>query len=125
MNSDPLMQLTQLKWYLRSVANALLDQGVHADGMSREAAMRLMVHDAFEEQSEADAKWVRIELTSAQLSTYFVGLQEHVALRDEAIRRWGRSFSLERYHDAVLSYGSPPVKYVRALLFDLPIPTDW
>jgi uncharacterized protein (DUF885 family) len=124
MNADPLMQLTQLKWYLRSVTNALLDQGVHADGMSREAAMHLMVHDAFEEQSEADAKWVRVELTSAQLSTYFVGLQEHLALRDEAIRRWGRSFSLKRYHDAVLSYGSPPVKYVRALMFDLPIPNN-
>jgi uncharacterized protein (DUF885 family) len=122
MNSDPLMQLVQLKWYLRSVANALLDQGVHVDHMSREAAMRLMVHDTFQEQSEADAKWVRVELSSAQLPTYFVGVQEHLALRDEALRRWGGSFTLKRYHDAVLSYGSPPVKYVRALLFDLPIP---
>ncbi len=124
MNADPLMQLTQLKWYLRSVANALLDQGVHADGMSRETAMHLLVHDAFEEQTEADAKWVRVELTSVQLSTYFVGFEEHLALRDEAIRRSGRAFSLEHYHDAVLSYGSPPVKYVRALMFDLPIPTS-
>jgi uncharacterized protein (DUF885 family) len=124
MNSDPLMQLVQLKWYLRSVANALLDQAVHVDGMSRESAMHLMVHDTFQEQSEADAKWVRVELSSAQLPTYFVGVQEHLALRAEAQQRWGSSFMLKRYHDAVLSYGSPPVKYVRALLFDLPIPED-
>jgi uncharacterized protein (DUF885 family) len=124
MNSDPLMQLVQLKWYLRSVANALLDQAVHVDHMSREAAMRLMVHDTFQEQSEADTKWVRVELSSAQLPTYFVGSEEHLALRDEAVHRWGNSFTLKRYHDAVLAYGSPPVKYVRALLFDLPIPTD-
>lgn len=124
MHGDPLMQLIQLKWYLRSIANAILDQAVHVDGMSREAAMRLMVHDTFQEQSEADAKWVRVELTSAQLATYFVGVQEHLDLRAEAEKRWGRSFTLKRYHDAVLSYGSPPVKYVRALLFDLPIPQD-
>jgi uncharacterized protein (DUF885 family) len=124
MQGDPLMQLIQLKWYLRSIANAILDQAVHVDGMSHEAAMRLMVHDTFQEQSEAEAKWVRVELTSAQLPTYFVGLEEHLALRDEALQRWGKSFTLERYDDTVLSYGSPPVKYVRALMFDLPIPTD-
>jgi len=124
MGSDPLMQLVQLKWYLRSIANALLDQAVHVDGMSHDAAMRLLVHDAFQETSEAEAKWVRVELSAAQLPTYFVGVQEHLALREEALRRWGRSFTLERYDDAVLSYGSPPVKYVRALMFDLPIPQD-
>ena len=28
----------------------------------------------------------------------------------------------KKYHDAVLSHGSPPVKHVRALMMDLPIP---
>lgn len=121
MNGDPLMHLVQLKWYLRTVANALLDQGVHVDGMSREAAMRLMTHDTFQEEREASAKWVRAQLSSAQLPTYFVGVQEHLALREEARRRWGRQFTLKRYHDAVLSFGSPPVRHVRALMFDLPI----
>ncbi len=32
---DPLMKLVQLKWYLRSIVNALLDQAVHVDGISR------------------------------------------------------------------------------------------
>jgi uncharacterized protein (DUF885 family) len=123
MGGDPLMQLVELKWYLRSIANAILDQAVHVDGMSHEAAMRLLVHDTFQETSEAEAKWVRVELSAAQLPTYFVGAEEHLALREEALRRWGKSFTLERYDDAVLSYGSPPVKYVRALLFGLPIPT--
>jgi len=124
MNGDPLMQLVQLKWYLRTIANAILDQAVHVDGMTREAALHLMVHDTFQEESEADAKWVRVELTSAQLPTYFVGVQEHLALRAEAEQRWGKAFTLKRYDDAVLAYGSPPIKYVRALLFDLPIPTN-
>lgn len=121
LNHDPLMHLIQLKWYLRSVANALLDQGVHVDGMSREDAMRLMTHDTFQQEREAAGKWVRAQLTAAQLPTYFVGVQEHLALREEARKAWGKDFTLKRYHDAVLAYGSPPVRYVRELMLDLPI----
>jgi uncharacterized protein (DUF885 family) len=118
---DPLMHLIQLKWYLRSIGNAILDQGVHVDGMSRENAMHLMTHDTFQEEREAAAKWVRAQLTAAQLPTYFVGVQEHLALREEARKKWGKTFTLKRYHDTVLSFGSPPVRYVRELALDLPI----
>ena len=119
--ADPLMKLIQLKWYLRTVANALLDQAVHVDGISREEAMKLMMHDTFQEEREAAGKWVRAELTSTQLPTYFVGVQEHLALREEARKRWGKTFTLKRYHDTALSFGSPPARYVRELMFDLPI----
>jgi len=124
MNGDPLMRLVQLKWYLRSIANAILDPAVHVDGMTRDAALQLMTHDTFQEQSEAAAKWVRLQLTSAQLSSYFVGVQEHLALREEARRRWGKDFALKRYHDTVLSFGSAPVRYVRELMFNLPITAE-
>jgi uncharacterized protein (DUF885 family) len=121
LNHDPLMHLIQLKWDLRMVANAILDQAVHVDGMSREDAMHLMMHDTFQQEREAAGKWVRAQLTATQLPTYFVGAQEHRALREEAKRAWGREFTLKHYHDAVLAYGSPPVRYVRELMFELPI----
>jgi uncharacterized protein (DUF885 family) len=121
MNNDPFMRLIQLKWYLRSVGNAIVDQAVHVDGMTRDAAMQLMTRDTFQEEREAAAKWVRAQLTFAQLPTYFIGVQEHLALRQEAKTRWGEKFSLKKYNDTVLSYGSPPVRYLRALMFDLPI----
>ncbi len=121
LNHDPLMHLIQLKWYLRAIGNAILDQAVHVDGMSRDDAMRLMTHDTFQQEREAAAKWVRAELTAAQLPTYFVGVQEHLALREEAKKAWDKDFTLKRYHDSVLAYGSPPVRYVRELMLDLPI----
>jgi len=121
MDGDPLMKLIQLKWYIRSVANALLDQAVHVDGISREAAMKLLTEQAFQEEREASAKWTRAQLSSAQLPVYFVGAQEHFALRAEAEQRAGGAFNLREYHDKVLSYGSPPVRFVRELMFDLPV----
>jgi len=121
LDQDPLFQLIQRKWYLRSVANAILDQAIHVDGMTREQAMKLMTITTFQEEREAAGKWVRAQLTSAQLPTYFVGVQEHLAMRSAAESAWGADFNPKRYHDTVLSFGSPPARYVRELLLDQPI----
>ncbi|MEM9056515.1 MAG: DUF885 domain-containing protein [Pseudomonadota bacterium] len=122
LDGNPLMRLINLKWYLRTITNALLDQAVHVDGITRDEAMQLMVEGGFQEEREAAAKWVRAQLTSTQLSTYFVGFQEHDDLRREVEQLWGESFSLKRYHDTVLSYGSPPAQFVRAMMLDTPVP---
>jgi uncharacterized protein (DUF885 family) len=124
LDRSPLMRLINLKWYLRTITNAIIDQAIHVDGMSRDAAMRLMIEGGFQEEREAAGKWVRAQLSSTQLSTYFVGYQEHVDMRQAVERAWGDEFSLRRYHDQALSYGSPPVKFVRALMLDEEIPHD-
>ncbi len=122
LDRDPLMRLIQLKWYLRAVTNAIIDSAIHVDGMPREAALKLMIEGGFQEEREAAGKWVRAQLTSTQLSTYFVGFQEHVAMRKAAEQAWGETFTLRRYHDAALSFGSPLVKFIQALMLNSPIP---
>lgn len=122
LDEDPLMRLINLKWYLRTVVNAIIDQTIHVEDMTRDEAMALMIEGGFQEEREAAGKWTRAQLTSTQLSTYFVGYQEHIDLRHEAESRLGERFSLRAYHDEVLSYGSPSGKYVRALVLDEPIP---
>lgn len=119
---DPLYRLSQLKVQLRTITNAILDQAIHVDGMSREDAMALMTQTAFQEEREAAGKWRRAQLSSTQLSTYFVGFAEHMETRAEAERAGGASFNLKRYHDGVLSFGSPPMRYARALLLEETIP---
>lgn len=120
---DPLMKLVVLKWRLRCIGNAILDQAVHVDGMDRDEAMDMMIEDTFQEEREAAGKWTRAQLSSAQLSTYFVGYLEHAALRREMEATLGDKFDLKAYHDKLLSFGSPPTKYVRAMMLDLPIKT--
>jgi uncharacterized protein (DUF885 family) len=120
-DGDPLFKLVQRKFYLRTIANAILDQGVHVDGWSREQAMRLMTHDAFQQEREAAGKWVRAQLSSAQLPTYFVGVQEQFDTRKAVEAKLGDKFDLKAYHDKVLSYGAPPVRFVRELMLDEPI----
>ena len=121
LDNDPLYRLVHLKWDLRVIANAILDQAMHVDGMTREEAMQLMTVQTFQEEREAAGKWVRAELTSAQLPTYFVGWQEHMDLRKDVEKREGDKFDVKAYHDKVLSFGSPPVRYVREMMLEQPI----
>ncbi|MCC7635054.1 DUF885 domain-containing protein [Stenotrophomonas rhizophila] len=121
LDNDPLFHLVQLKFYLRTISNAILDQGVHVDNWTREQAMQLMTHDAFQQESEASGKWVRAQLTSAQLPTYFVGAQEHFDTRKAVQDKQGAKFNLKAYHDQMLSYGAPPVRFARQLMLDQPI----
>ncbi|PKV13714.1 DUF885 domain-containing protein [Xanthomonas prunicola] len=121
LENDPLFHLVQLKFYLRTIANAILDQGVHVDGWDRDKAMHLMTHDTFQQESEASGKWVRAQLSSAQLPTYFVGVQEHLDTRKAVQDKLGKDFNLKAYHDKMLSYGAPPVRFARELMLDQPI----
>src|SRR5216117_2078066 len=112
----PEVKMQQLKMRLRAIANAILDQSIHAGNMSEKEAMDLMMKETFQQEGEAVAKWKRARLTSAQLSTYFVGVTEHLALREQAKARDGAKFDLKKYNDTVISFGSPPVKYIREMM---------
>ncbi|MDQ2867153.1 MAG: DUF885 domain-containing protein [Verrucomicrobiota bacterium] len=109
----PQVKMEQLKMRLRVICNALIDQGIHVHGMTEQQAMDLMMKEGFQQEGEAVAKWKRARLSAAQLSTYFVGVTEHLDLRESAKKKEGTEFNLKKYNDAVISFGSPPVKYVR------------
>ncbi|MCC6231964.1 MAG: DUF885 domain-containing protein [Verrucomicrobiales bacterium] len=111
-DGDPALRLSQLKFYLRAVANAILDHRMHCRGMTDEEAMDLLVRRSFQSEGEARLKVVRAKQSSTQLSTYFVGRMAHYRLRQAVQRELGARFDLAAYHEAVLRPGAVPVKYL-------------
>ena len=110
---DPAaVRMQQLKMQLRMMINAILDARVHAYGMTEAEAMSLMTGRGFQEDGEAAGKWRRAQLTSAQLSTYYVGYTEVADLAAELL---GRGRSERAAHDSMLAHGSPPVRLLRTL----------
>jgi uncharacterized protein (DUF885 family) len=103
------VRLQQLKMQLRMTINAILDAEVHAGGMTERQALDLMTTRGFQEEGEAAGKWRRACLTSAQLSTYFVGFIE---LADAFGRLAGRLANF----DPVLAHGSPPPRLLEKLV---------
>ncbi|MCW2893864.1 MAG: hypothetical protein JWO75_3353 [Actinomycetia bacterium] len=111
---DPAaVRMQQLKMQLRMVINAILDARVHARGMTEADAMTLMTVRGFQEDGEASGKWRRAQLTSAQLSTYYVGYTEVADLAADLRRR---GLPERAAHDGMLAHGSPPARLLRELL---------
>ena len=114
----PEVRMQQLKMRLRMIINAIIDQKIHTDGMTEQAAKDLMMNEGFQEEGEAAGKWRRAQLSSTQLSTYYVGASEVADIRRayEAKNGKDKGAGLRRMHDQMLSFGTPAPKYVRELM---------
>jgi uncharacterized protein (DUF885 family) len=91
-DNAPEMRLMWYKWNLRSVCNTILDYSVHAGNMTKEQAVKMLTKEAFQQQAEADNKWKRVSVSSVQLTSYYTGFKEIVALRDEWKKKKGDKY---------------------------------
>jgi uncharacterized protein (DUF885 family) len=112
-NDEPEMRLMWYKWHLRSVCNTILDYNVHTQNMSKQDAIKLLTHEAFQQQAEADGKWKRVSVSSVQLDSYFTGYKEITDLRDAYKKKMGDKYKLKDFNEKFLSYGSAAVKYIK------------
>ncbi len=114
--ASPEMWLMYYKWNLRSTCNTILDYSVHTKDMSKDAAMHLLMDEAFQQKAEAEGKWRRVSVTQVQLCCYFTGYTEIYNLREEVKKKVGNKFSLKKFHEKFLSFGSAPVKYIKVMM---------
>lgn len=113
---DPrAVRMQQLKMQLRMIINAILDARVHGHGMTEAEAMALMTGRGYQEEGEAAGKWRRALLTSAQLSTYYVGYTE-VSDLVAGLRAASPGRSPRDVHDQLLAHGSPPARLLQGLV---------
>lgn len=115
-NNAPELWLMWCKWNLRSVSNTILDYGVHVQGMTRDQAMDLLVRQAFQTPQEASEKWIRAQLSSVQLTSYFSGYSDIMELRERRKQQLGDKFDLKAFHDQFLGYGNAPVRVIGQLM---------
>jgi len=137
--NEPALLLNHWKFYLRAITNALMDVAIHAEGMTEEQAMAMMVGGGFQEPDEARAKWLRARLTSTQLTTYYLGSLGMWETEEEARRRAAVAagaaadavplqriagglgetpgFNYRAHLESVISHGQPPIKWLRRALF--------
>ncbi|MGA2867465.1 MAG: DUF885 domain-containing protein [Verrucomicrobiota bacterium] len=113
---DLPLRLTQLKFYLRAVGNAILDHQMHCAAMTDDQALSFLTDQGYQSQGEARLKIIRAKQSSVQLSTYFVGRMAHYRLRQAIQRELGDKFQLGPFHEAVLAQGPVPVKYLPELV---------
>ena len=135
---DMALWLNHWKFYLRSIANTIIDVQVHTAGMTSEELVDFLVDGAFQERGEAISKDERARLSSTQLSTYFAGSLgmwdiEHELRRRAAVAAGASADAVpeprvvggyprtpgfdERAHlEAVISHGAPPFPILRRIM---------
>jgi hypothetical protein len=104
------------KFQLRTVCNTILDYSVHVLNMSEQDALKLLMQDAFQTETEARGKWRRVQLSSVQLTSYYAGFAEIYEFREQQKLLQGSAFNLKDFHNRFLSYGSVPVKVIKQLM---------
>jgi uncharacterized protein (DUF885 family) len=122
-SGGPEVKMQQLKMRLRLIINAMIDQKIHAAGMTEKEAIDMMMNEGFQEEGEAAGKWRRACLTSAQLSTYYVGNMEINALRKAYEAAHAGNTDPKAMHDLMLSFGSPAPRYIKAAMAAAPSST--
>lgn len=115
-DGDLSLRLHQLKFYIRAVLNAILDNKMHCANLTDDEALKMLLERGFQTEAEAVGKIARAKQSSTQLSTYFVGRTAFYRLRQDVQRKQGDKFDLGKFHEAVLSHGTLPVKYLPELV---------
>ncbi|MBA3694446.1 MAG: DUF885 domain-containing protein [Acidobacteria bacterium] len=110
------VEMQQLKMKLRVIINAIIDQKIHTAGMTEKEAIAFMMNEGFQEEGEAAGKWKRAQLSSTQLSTYYVGSVEVNDIRRAYEAKNKGKKDLQKMHDEMLSFGSPAAKYVKEMM---------
>ncbi|PWT72485.1 MAG: DUF885 domain-containing protein [Bacteroidetes bacterium] len=115
-NHSPEMQLIHDKWKLRELGNAIIDYRIHCLNESKENIESFLKNEAFQTPSQVEEKWHRATVSQVQLCSYYAGMSEIMALREDYKNEMGTRYSLKDFHERFLSYGSAPIKYIREMM---------
>ncbi|HET9449687.1 MAG TPA: DUF885 domain-containing protein, partial [Aggregicoccus sp.] len=111
------LRLNQLALYLQRLARYMVGLQLHTRGMTYEQAVSFFEKEAYMERVNAEREAKRGTSDPTYL-VYALGKRMLMDLREDAKKQWGKDFTLQRFHDQVVSYGYPPVPIVRRLMLE-------
>ncbi|MBK6514599.1 MAG: DUF885 domain-containing protein [Polyangiaceae bacterium] len=111
-SEDPERALGQLGDALLRNCRYVVSIGLHTQGMSLAEAERRFAKDCKQDAATARQQAFRGTFDPGYFA-YTLGKLQILELRAEAKRRLGASFDARRFHDALLSHGSPQVPLIR------------
>jgi hypothetical protein len=96
----------------RMAARAVVDVRLHQGRFSLEQAAEFYERNAGMSPAAAQGEAVKNSMFPGAAMMYLIGSDRIKELRAEMTRRWGSRFSLRRFHDTFLAYGSLPVALI-------------
>ncbi len=113
------LRLNQLALYLQRLARYVVGLSLHTRGMTYEQAVKFFEEEAYMTRTNAERE-ARRGTSDPTYLVYALGKKMIMELREEARAKWGAEFTLQRFHDQIVSYGYPPIPILRRLMFPEP-----
>jgi uncharacterized protein (DUF885 family) len=114
-DGDPRVRFAQLGLALQREARYLVGLREHTQGMTVDQGTKFFVDNAF--MPEIAARREALRGTQDPLYGYYtLGKLEILKLRDDYKKKLGGAYTLQKFHDAFLAHGNPPIAVVRKLL---------
>ena len=118
-DGEPRLRLAQISEALLRACRHIAAIKMHTQGMTVAEATRLFMEHAYMEELPARKEAERGTFDPGYLN-YCLGKLMVKKLRADYEREQGSGFSLQAFHDHLLSHGSPPVPLVRRLILASP-----
>lgn len=96
---------------------ALADMGVHYDGWSLLDTTTFFRGYGITDTKAIEEIYQLILSDPANYLKYYIGYVEFLELKKEAMTLWGKEFTQERFHKAVLDMGPAPFDLIRKYIF--------
>ena len=112
----PLERVAQQHTRVRIAARAVVDLAMHAAGLTVADAAELYVERAHMSAAAARVEAVRNSMFPGTAVMYWLGTRGIHQLRAEIWSRQGGAFSMQAFHNRVLSHGAIPVALISKLM---------
>jgi uncharacterized protein (DUF885 family) len=114
-NGDPRVRLSQLEEALLRECRYVVGVGLHVEGWTPERAEHVFTDECFQTPAVALEETMR-GTQDPMYGYYTLGKMMILKLRADYHKKLGSAFTLEKFHDALLAHGDPPVPLLRPLL---------
>ncbi len=112
---DPRVKLLQLDEAILRNARFIVGVKLHTQGMTVREASDFFQHEAFQNAATARAE-SRRGTQDATYGYYTLGKLEILKLRSDYRKKMGAAFTLQRFHDELLSRGDAPIPLLRPFI---------
>lgn len=114
MYETPYERFGMLGYQIWRAARLVVDTGVHAQGWSREQALKYMHDYTVLPEHEIETEVDRYIAWPGQALSYYLGELAIVRAREKAEKELGPKFNIRAFHDVVLELGSVPLPVLTA-----------
>ncbi len=112
--TDPHSDFGRLGREIWRAIRLVVDTGIHSKGWSEEQALAFYTANSPQPIGKIRSEIRRDVVTPGQATSYKVGMQRILALRDRARSALGRRYDQRRFHDMMLGQGSVPLPVLEA-----------